>query len=113
MAARTGWPLLRPARRCVLFALSGSPAGVSAGALDHRALDRFLSHAMALRRDAVRRRHDRLGRLLSLFRATDHAGAAAALERVANIVPGLTPRATAPRATTSRRASRSAAGARA
>ncbi len=45
----------------------------------HRALDRFLSRAVALCRDAVRRCHRRLGRLLSLFRAADHARAAAAV----------------------------------
>ena len=64
MASGTGRALLRPARRCVVFALSGAPARVPAGALDRRALDRFLGSAVGLCGDRVRGGDRGLGRLL-------------------------------------------------
>src|SRR4029077_8040721 len=84
VAAGTGRALLRPARRRVLLALSGAPADVSAGALDHRALVRFFGSAVALCGHRLRRGDRRLGRLLSGVRAADHARAATAVARGAN-----------------------------
>ena len=80
VAARAGRAFLRPARRCVLFALSGAPAGVSAGALDRSGAGSTSQLCRgSTRRSPVRRGHRGLGRLLSVVRAADHARAAAAL----------------------------------
>ena len=81
VASGTGRALLRAARRCVVFALSRAPAGVPAGALDRRALDRFFGNAVGLC-GRSRSRGDRgVGRLLLGVRAADHARAATAAAR--------------------------------
>src|SRR5205085_12542289 len=93
VATGSAGAVLRLARRCVLFALSRAPADVPAGALDRRALVRFLGRAVALRGNRLAGRHRGLDRLLSGVRAADHALAAAPIARHST---ALNPRTTRP-----------------